>query len=299
VEKLNYLKSYINIVKKNIDLELKDISKLFSYNFHNFLDTRFLYTFTILSLLRPTSLINLKTQDINFKNQGINSKKKDKLISLITGIELLGVGLNFHNFNVNDFIYLLKNVNPETKNTYKRYIIDLLFGDIFYSNSVKYVLEFNDFLIFKDILESLKLVHNSRLILHNKLIKETEKNKNKLEFLFKNKLIADNETLLIETNSLLKNSFLIGYNLMENEDKLKISVEDFIDLANNFVMIKTFKDLELFLNDISHELPVLKGIKFVKDRVAVIKKNIEKLIENFKLDWLAQNLKSLAYIYFK
>ena len=203
MEKLNYLKSYINIVKKNIDIELKNISKLFSYNFHNFLDTRFLYALTILAFSKPTSLINFKTQDINFN-------KRNKLISLITGIELLGVGLNFHNFNVNDFIYLLKNVNPETENTYKNYIIDLLFGDIFYSNSVKYVLEFNDFLVFKDILESLKLVHNSRLILHNKLIKEIEKNKNKIEFLFKNKLIIDNETLLIETNSLLKNSFLIG-----------------------------------------------------------------------------------------
>lgn len=66
----------------------------------------------------------------------------NKFINLLEGIELLAIGVKFHNFNTDDFNIPGNKKGVEDKD--KKYILKLLFGDIFYSRAVIYLLKFSN-----------------------------------------------------------------------------------------------------------------------------------------------------------
>ncbi|MFC2159602.1 hypothetical protein ACFLQS_02665 [Actinomycetota bacterium] len=84
-------------------------------------------------------------------------------MNLIVGLELLSIGTAFHDFKSNGSF-----LSPDNRpgKIEKEYTLDLLFGDIFYSRAVIYLLRFEDHDVFDRILNSLKELHESRLVLH-------------------------------------------------------------------------------------------------------------------------------------
>ncbi len=87
-----------------------------------------------------------------------------KVINLIVGLELLSIGTVFHDFKSSGFFLSLDDRSGKIE---KEYTLDLLFGDIFYSRAVIYLLRFEDHDLFDRILTSLKELHESRLMLHS------------------------------------------------------------------------------------------------------------------------------------
>ena len=150
--------------------ELKYLSGLYPYDLKKFFDPRLLHCANIFAFLKDASQLAKPFME--------------RLVNLVAGIELLSVGTNLHNFNIGDFIKLAESINPgdsgynadnRTQKTLfkseQKYTVDLLFGDIFYSRSVIYLLKYKEHHIFESILDSLKSVHKSRLIMHQRLIR--------------------------------------------------------------------------------------------------------------------------------
>ena len=86
-----------------------------------------------------------------------------KVMNLIVGLELLSIGTAFHDFQSSGSFL---SPDDHSGKIEKEYTLDLLFGDIFYSRAVIYLLRFEDHDVFDLILASLKKLHESRLVLH-------------------------------------------------------------------------------------------------------------------------------------
>ena len=101
-----------------------------------------------------------------FSGRQVDTSLNNRLINLIAGLELLSIGTSFHIFKAGG-----SNISgvADAPKMEKDYTIDLLFGDIFYSRAVIYLLRFKDHKVFDKILEALKRLHENRLILHLKI----------------------------------------------------------------------------------------------------------------------------------
>ncbi|MBM3714074.1 MAG: hypothetical protein FJW56_11695 [Actinobacteria bacterium] len=140
-------------VKEIVQKEIKYLSNLYPYNLKRFLDSKLLHASSILTFITPESKLH--------------DSFSDKLVNLMAGIEILAIGANLHSFNIDDFSLLVNNIGQDINKLNKtgiekNYTIDLLFGDIFYSRAVIYILRYGDFYIFDSILNSLKSVHESK-----------------------------------------------------------------------------------------------------------------------------------------
>jgi hypothetical protein len=100
--------------------------------------------------------------DIKDMDPGQRQSAK-KVMNLIVGLELLSIGTAFHDFKSSGSFLIPDDRSAKIE---KEYTLDLLFGDIFYSRAVIYLLRFEDHDVFDRILASLKELHESRLILH-------------------------------------------------------------------------------------------------------------------------------------
>ena len=100
--------------------------------------------------------------DIKDMDPGQRQSAK-KVMSLIVGLELLSIGTAFHDFKSSGSFLIPDDRSAKIE---KEYTLDLLFGDIFYSRAVIYLLRFEDHGVFDRILASLKELHESRLVLH-------------------------------------------------------------------------------------------------------------------------------------
>jgi len=302
------LSPILNNVRKIIDREIAYFSRQYPYNLRKFMDLRLLHSESISAFLNTSG-----------KNTGGSEKK---LASLMAGIELLGMGLNLHSFNIEDFYCLVNGVSPEIKQTHKNYTIDLLFGDAFYSRAVLHILEYNDFEMFNSILESLKTVHFAKLALHFKLVETVKKNRQETaERLLKEnnadgkvdgnryreaikELVEKNLELFAGINALLKNSFLIGQGFIYLKGT-GLPVQDsgngqiLEKIAQNFIFLKTFTDIVKFLNDLPEEFFYLKDTAFLNCKIENIKKELAVDIAYVRLPWLESNLRALALIYLK
>jgi len=89
-----------------------------------------------------------------------------KVMNLIVGLELLSIGTAFHDFQSSGSFL---SPDDHSGKIEKEYTLDLLFGDIFYSRAVIYLLRFEDHDVFDRILASLKKLHESRLVLHREI----------------------------------------------------------------------------------------------------------------------------------
>ena len=269
-----------NKVKELVAKEIKYISNLFPHNIKKFFNPSLIYSQNVLAFLNndhPAS--SIFSPDFLYK-----------LTNLLAGIELTSIGVNLHSFNAKDFMLLAGNRKFRQKNE-KSYTLDLLFGDIFYSRAVAYFMEYGDFLIFTGILDSLKQAHKSKLLFHRQLVEAINKNvkyENQVE-----KLIDENLDLIIGINSLLKTSFIVGWALFADSQKVKFPAS----LVNKFTTIKAYNDLKDFFNQLPEEASSLKKIKNISSQKNFIKGELNDIISNLKPDWLKANFKVLGRSY--
>jgi hypothetical protein len=269
-----------NKVKELVAKEIKYISNLFPYNIKKFFNPSLIYSQNILTFLNNDyPAASVFSPDFLYK-----------VANLLAGIELTAIGVNLHSFNAKDFMLLAGNRKFRQKNE-KSYTLDLLFGDIFYSRAVVYFMEYGDFLIFNGILDSLKQAHKSKLLFHQQLAEAINKNlkyENQIE-----KLIDENLDLIIGINSLLKTSFIVGWALFADCEKVKFPGS----LINKFIMIKAYNDLKDFFNQLPEEASSLKKIKNISSQKNFIKGELNAIISNLKPDWLKANFKVLGRSY--
>jgi len=269
-----------NKVRELVAKEIKYISNLFPYNIKKFFNPSLIYSQNVLTFLNNDyPAASVFSPDFLYK-----------LTNLLAGIELTAVGVNLHSFNTKDFMLLAGNRKFRQKNE-KSYTLDLLFGDIFYSRAVVYFMEYGDFLIFNGILDSLKQAHKSKLLFHQQLIEAINKNvkyENHIE-----ELIDENLDLIIGINSLLKTSFIVGWALFADCQKVKFPAS----LINKFIMIKAYNDLEDFFSQLPEEASSLKKIKNISSQKNFIKGELNAIISNLKSDWLKANFKVLGRSY--
>lgn len=188
----------------------------------------------------------------------------------------------------------------------QKYTVDLLFGDILYSRAVIYLLKYEDHYIFESILDSLKAVHKSRLILHQRLSEVSKNNKSSgrknVDFeAGLQRLLEDNMIPVLGVNSLYKTSFLIGWGLFAgmgvqgdgNSRELQFPYE----VINDFILSKALNDLTGFFRALPGEYFFLKDLKYMPEKKAQIRNRLGITISGFKQDWLRANFKSLEKLY--
>jgi len=287
-----------NKVKELVVEEIKHISNLFPYNIKKFFNPSLIYSQNVLTFLNNDyPAASVFSADFLYK-----------LTNLLAGIELTAIGVNLHSFNTKDFMLLAGNRKFKQK-IEKSYTLDLLFGDIFYSRAVVYFMEYGDFLIFDGILDSLKQAHKSKLLFHRQLVEAINMNvvemnggtafkkinqqiikkyENQVE-----KLIDENIDLIIGINSLLKTSFIVGWALFADSQKVKFPAS----LINKFIMVKAYNDLKDFFNQLPEEASSLKKIKNISSQKNFIKGELNDIISNLKPDWLKANFKVLGRSY--
>ena len=287
-----------NKVKELVAKEIKHISNLFPYNIKKFFNPGLIYSQNVLTFLNNDyPAASVFSADFLYK-----------LTNLLAGIELTAIGVNLHSFNTKDFMLLAGNRKFKQK-IEKSYTLDLLFGDIFYSRAVVYFMEYGDFLIFTGILDSLKQAHKSKLLFYRQLVEAINMNvvemnggtafkkinqqiikkyENQVE-----KLIDENIDLIIGINSLLKTSFIVGWALFADSQKVKFPAS----LINKFIMVKAYNDLKDFFNQLPEEASSLKKIKNISSQKNFIKGELNDIISNLKPDWLKANFKVLGRSY--
>ncbi len=194
----------------------------------------------------------------------------------------------------------------------KNYTVDLLFGDIFYSRAVIYLLKYGDHFIFESILDSLKSVHKNRLILHQKLSEvssnaSSNSSKGNREIDVEaglRDLLEDNMVPVLGVNSLYKTSFLIGWGLFAGNganrgvsDKSPGEPQLPYKMINDFMLGKALNDLAGFFNALPAEYFFLKDIKYMSEKKALIRNGLAITLAGLEQDWLKANYRSLGKLY--
>ena len=167
--------------------EIKYISSFFPYNIKRFHNPDLIYAHSLLIF-----------GDFGFEDNKdlARAENMERIGNLLAGVELLSLGITFHRFCADDTKTFSLKSNSE--GVEKRYNLDLLFGDVFYSRAVPYLLKFKDHKVFEIILRSLKKTHGNRLELHQRLIKFIGGSSKVVS------MIKKNEDLFIGINSLLR-----------------------------------------------------------------------------------------------
>jgi len=288
-------------VKDIVIKEIKYVSRLYPYNIKKFFNPELIYCRNILAFINYNSTSS--------SNSYFYSKTfHHKFINLMAGIELLAVGVSLHSFNINDLIDLADN-KKFTQKGEKYYTLELLFGDIFYSKATIYLLEYGDYQIFNSILDSLKLAHKSKLMLHQNIVEtlntnlykdlardltnEIPKSRLKNYEMQIEELFEENLSLILGINSLIKTSFIIGWGLFLAREDPEIHYR----LINNFVLLKAYNDLDSFFNLLPDSFYGVKQIKFIKDKKSFIKSELNDIIATLKPEWLKSNFKALEKLY--
>ena len=304
----------IKEVRNKIKEELSFLNEHFNYDLNQFYNDNLIYSLCFLVFFNYNELRNINPlEPVVINNFFIKNKKNllkfntPKIINLITAFELLGIGLSTHEFSENYFDLNLDN-NSETK-----YTIELLFGDVFYSRAVLYFIKYENFLVFKEVLNSLFKVHDTRIMLHQKISKyyndllknDKEKDETILE-------IVDEK--IINLNALLKSCFLIS--LGESNFDFSLNNNIYLRLIENIVMLKTLNDIlnklqkarqqaQQMINIIklkndSINTDVLNDFSFynfIKNKKESTILKINKDIELIKTPWLKDNFKNLVKLF--
>jgi len=197
-----------------------------------------------------------------------------RLVSLIIGLELLSIGTVFHDFNH----YGSCMPAEENASTEKAYTLDLLFGDIFYSRAVIYLLRFRDHEVFHSILEALKKMHESRLKLHLAMQKALSPGGDA------NGITRDKK-LLIDANSLLNVSLITGMKISGRNKMLKN--RKLPGILEDLLAYKTYGDLLKYLM-LPGPSSVLSG--FLAKRAKSIIPEIEGNIAGLEEEDLSQDI---------
>jgi len=257
-------KSILAEVKKNIAYEIKYLNRYYNFEIEDYHDPGYIYAESFL---------------LYFKDKSAGENISD----LITGFEILGIGISIHegtginifqDFRCPEPVEFLK--EPDNNST--KFTLELLFGDIFYSRAVSYFMRYSDFKIFEEVLDSLLSLHLSRIILYRKLIDSI----NVPEILIER--FKDYSGEIKNLNAVLNSSFAVGLKFsganLNREENSK-----FLSLADSFSMLKSFKDIKKFLNLLKNKIDdklTEKYEEFMSKKIEELKNEIKNKIEFIK-----------------
>ncbi len=203
---------------------------------------------------------------------------EDKVNNLATGIEILGLGCEFHLFDPEDF------GRKKIRGNEENYTINLLFGDVFYSRAVKYLLGFEDTLVFEEVINALKHMHKNRLLCHRELLKVAEKPA-LLEPLL------DKRGLLLGINSLYKSSFLLGWSIfLEKGKALDVDIGILYKIFNYITLIKSYEQLKTFLPKVSSKLGLGLEVSLLNDKRGSVAGKLASVLSGLEPDWLKKRM---------
>ncbi len=281
-KKYNILNTIIQSRQDVIELihkELAYISSFFHYDLEQFFNSELLYFNAVFAFFKER---NGADADEGKKKA---SGRLRAFIDLVVGIELLSIGLNIHSFDIDG----LKGIKPCKKNAYqkeKTYTTELLFGDIFYSRAVIYLLGFGDHDVFDEILSSLKTVHKSRLALHHSILESGSKKIDPV------KEICQRPPFFYGMGELLKTSFFIGMaNALPVADFQKIGI--YYRIVSLVTIFKTYDDMERLFSRILPDAGQCKGNGYFYDERSKIRVRIEDCMGKIEEPLFGSNLRSI------
>lgn len=221
-------------------------------------------------------------------NEGLaRDENIERIRNLLAGVELLSLGITFHRFCADGIKTFSSKASDE--NEEKKYNIDLLFGDVFYSRAVPYLLRFKDHKVFERILKSLKNTHRNRLELHLELLKYIENGSKDISRINKNK------DLFLGINSLLESSFKVGQSIFDPEniagDKKAAS-----KIIEHIIILKFYNDLENYFCSIPQTSRPVQDMDFIHDKISFNKNRLNDNISELKSGELADNFRVLVKI---
>jgi hypothetical protein len=276
-------------VKAIVNEELNNLVKLYPYNTRSFSDQ---------DMLHASSMLLFHDD-----NTSLDSNFYSKLLNLMAGMELLALGVRTHSFNPDDFMLLVKDIksaqggnNRGTEKNTGKYILDLLFGDIFYSRASVYIMKYCDHELFNTILDSLKSVHKNKLLLHQELVEIIKTSKVNNQACMKNKIIhfiSENEAIVSGINALLKTSFVTGWGIFCGFNNINFPYS----IINDFILLKTYNDLEGFFEKLPGKFSYLKKAGFIQDRKKAIRQSLAQRIDCLNPPWLKTNFLMLRQQY--
>jgi hypothetical protein len=293
----------IEEAKKIISGELRFLNGYYDYDLTKYYNCELIYGSCFLAFFNLEEAEQISCSETVFLNNYSGSKKNKNIINadicrilnLVVGFELLGIGINIHGTSENIINNIYTCENAANKDADKNYTLELLFGDIFYSRAVIYLVKYNDFFIFEDILKSLIALHYSRLTIHQKLVKLSgEIPDGILPGIFKEN-IFEIKTL----NALLESSFLIGLGASNLELEKNLSSVIF-RVIENMVLLKTYVEIGNHLNKIPEDIKNSERyeyINFVISKKESLKSKINFDINLIKPDWLRKNFTNLKRLF--
>jgi len=233
-------------VEKIIRREIKYISSFFPYNVEKFHNSSLLYFHSIFLMEDYQEYcLDERIKVSGGDYPGIRDMDPDpgdmdrKVMNLIVGLELLSAGTAFHDFKVSGTSLYS---GESLKKIEKEYILDLLFGDIFYSRAVIYLLRYGDHGVFDRILTSLKELHESKLRLHRKIgdLIKADSDPSDLD---------SDKDLLINANRLLDASLDISFNMF-CKNKGTPGKKKYSCITMKIVLLKTYDELLRYLKSL-------------------------------------------------
>lgn len=293
----------INEVNKIITEELHFLNGHYNYDLKKYYNHELIYAFCFLAFFNLEDVKNFSVKEtIRLNNYYSDYMEKNyinadiqKILNLIAGFEILGIGINIHGSveNVINDVYpgnekLIEDID-------KNYTLELLFGDIFYSRALIYLLNYEDFFVFGDILNSLLILHYSRLKIHHKMIKINFRSTDDNIFDRLKKNISELKNL----NALLKSAFLIGYgasNFKADFKELGICLR----IMDSLVLFKTYCDIKNYLKEISMKAlnnNAEEYLHFILLRKTAILDKVNMDIELIKPLWLKNNFSSIVKLF--
>lgn len=276
-------------VEKTIKMEIKHISSFFPYNIEKFHNSSLPYFQSI--FLMEDHREKLFNEDIKISGQedpGISDRDPDpgdtdrKVMNLIVGLELLSTGTVFHDFKASG---VSKNSGEDSGEVEKEYILDLLFGDIFYSRAVIYLLRYGNHGVFDRILDSLKELHESRLKLHQKIGDLLKRGSDPSE------LDMDMDSML-KANKLLDISLDISFNMFRKnmgiQDKKKYSY-----LTMQIILLRTYDELIRYLKSLKGSFSTEEISSYLASKKNFTAKRLSDIISELDSGKFNSSLKAL------
>jgi len=188
----------------------------------------------------------------NYLNERLDPGQRQsakKVMNLIVGLELLSIGTAFHDFKSSGSFLIPDNRSTKIE---KEYTLDLLFGDIFYSRAVIYLLRFEDHDVFDRILASLKELHESRLMLHRAVgdLLQAGGDPSGLDHFIDMKSLTG-------ANKLLNISLDISFEIFGKKAG-RIEKNQFSSLIEQIMILKTFNELIKYIMSLKTDLSTEK-----------------------------------------
>jgi hypothetical protein len=210
------------------------------------------------------------------------SDTNTKLINLIVGLELLSIGTAFHDFKARGSSLNLRDNSGEIE---KEYTLDLLFGDIFYSRAVIFLLRCGDHGVFDRILAALKELHEGRLKLHQKVRDMLKGDRDLSNF--------DRDTdSLVKANKLLDVSFDISLNIFcKNTGRKK--KKEYSGLTGHIILLRTYDELLKYLKSFKVNPSIEKISAYLTSKKNFTDRKLSDIISELDSGKFNSSLKAL------